>query len=112
MLLAAKRHQTFTGKSAALEFLDGVIATVQRATENWVQQNAPILKDAQTHEPLKKNPLAVLRTYMDCTGMSIDKIMEEVDWESFDDCGKVDEVFSINGTPWGETGNAEAEESE
>jgi hypothetical protein len=44
--------------------------------------------------------------------MSIDKIMEEVDWESFDDCGKVDEVFSINGTPWGETGNAEAEESE
>jgi hypothetical protein len=44
--------------------------------------------------------------------MSIDKIMEEVDWESFDGCGKVDEVFSINGTPWGETGNAEAEESE
>jgi hypothetical protein len=78
-------------------------ATVQRATENWVQRNAPILKDAQTHEPLKKNPLAVLKSYMDRTGMSMDQINEEVDWKSFDDGGKVHEVFSINGTPWGET---------
>lgn len=47
---------------------------------------------------------------MDRTGMSMDQINEEVDWESFDDGGKVHEVFSIDGTPWGET--MEAMESE
>jgi hypothetical protein len=31
-------------------------ATVQRAKENWIQRNAPILKDARMHESLKKSP--------------------------------------------------------
>lgn len=87
-------------------------ATVQRATEIWVQRNAPILKDALTHEPLKKNPLAALCTYMDRTGMSIDNIMEEVDWESFNDGGKVHEAFSIDRSPWGESMEAVAKGSE
>jgi hypothetical protein len=44
--------------------------------------------------------------------MSIDQIMQELDSESFDDGGKVHEVFSIDGTPSGETMEADAEESE
>jgi hypothetical protein len=30
---------------------------MQHAMENWVKRNAPIIKDAKTHESLKKNPL-------------------------------------------------------
>ena len=65
--------------------------------ENWVKRNAPIIKDAKTQETLKKNPLQVLYTYMDCTGFSMDKILDEIDWEFFDQGSKVDEAFGVMG---------------
>jgi hypothetical protein len=86
-------------------------STMQRAMENWVKRNAPIIKDAKTQESLKKNPLQVLYTYMDRTGFSMDKILNELEWEFFDQGSKVDEAFGVMGGHSNTPGDA-AEDSE
>lgn len=70
---------------------------MHQAMSNWVQRNAPIIKDAKTQETLKKNPLQVLYTYMDRSGFSADKILDELDWEYFDQGGTVAEAFGVMG---------------
>jgi hypothetical protein len=40
----------------------------------------------------------------------MDQVMKELDWENFDDGGKVHQVFSIDGTPWGKTMETAGEE--
>jgi hypothetical protein len=72
-------------------------ATGHAAMENWMQRNAPILRDTQTNAALTKNPLQVLRAYMNSTGMSMEKIMDEVDWHHFDEGSTTTEVFGIAG---------------
>jgi hypothetical protein len=52
MLLAAKRHQTFTGKSAALEFLDGVIAEANADFQQQARIIRTALQDVPANAPL------------------------------------------------------------
>jgi hypothetical protein len=65
--------------------------------EHWLKRNKPIIRDARTQEVLQKNPLQVLYTYMDRSGFTMEKILDEMEWEYFDQGGKVDEAFGIMG---------------
>jgi hypothetical protein len=71
--------------------------TAQKAVEFWKVRNAPILRDASTKEPLAKNPMQILRTYMDHSGMDLEQLVDEVDWYYFDEDGSESEVFGIGG---------------
>jgi hypothetical protein len=68
-------------------------AVVKQALDFWAQRNAPMLKDAQTNEPLRKNPLQVLKTYIDNKNLPVEQLMEEVDWHYFDEGSTSAEVF-------------------
>lgn len=71
--------------------------TAQQAVEFWKVRNAPMLRDAKTREPLTKNPMQILRTYMDRSGMDLEQIVDEVDWYYFDENGNESEVFGVGG---------------
>lgn len=61
-------------------------------------RNALILKDTETNAALSKNPLQVLRTYMDATNMPEDRIREQIDWYHFDEGSTPVEVFGHAGS--------------
>jgi hypothetical protein len=72
-------------------------ATMTHAMEHWLKRNKPIIKDARTQEVLQKNPMQVLYTYMDRSGFTMEKILDEMEWEYFDQGSKVDEAFGVMG---------------
>jgi hypothetical protein len=88
---------------ASAVFVDKYIAkegnaeTVQRAVDFWVARNAPMIRDNQTNEPSKANPLQVMHAYASRQDMSVDDIMDEIDWQYFDQDSTVQEVFGIMG---------------
>jgi hypothetical protein len=75
----------------------GNAETVQRAVDFWVARNAPMIRDNQTNEPSKANPLQVMHAYASRQDMSVDEIMDEIDWQYFDQDSTVQEVFGIMG---------------
>lgn len=66
---------------------------MQRSVEHWKQRNQPILRDAQSNEPLNKSPPQVLRTYMDKSGLTMETLVSEMDWDFFDERASEREVF-------------------
>jgi hypothetical protein len=83
--------------------------TVQQALEFWMTRNAPMIRDNQTNEPLKANPLHIMHTYSARKEMSIEDMTDEIDWQYFDQDSTVEDVFGIVGGQ--KDGKAEADES-
>lgn len=76
---------------------DNNSATVQRALDFWIARNAPLIRDNATNEPIKDNSLHVMHAYASRQEMSVDEIMDEIDWQFFDEDSTVQEVFGIMG---------------
>lgn len=66
---------------------------VQQAVKHWKDKNAPYLKDDETGKQMDRNPVQVLRTYMERYGHNLDTIRDQLDWEYFDHGSDESEVF-------------------
>lgn len=60
-------------------------------------RNAPILRDAKTHEELNKTSLKVLYSYLDRSTYTVDQLMDEIEWEHFGVGGSVYEASGVMG---------------